>query len=116
MMSETEEDLLLVKNSVELPFLLNVIEHDRKKILNSNIKFKEVYNLHLLKIQSQILNDLKGLKMKMRNHMIFVINKEEHHDRYIIKYKNKGYVHYMELARTKIKYDLLELMNSYEQK
>lgn len=116
MMSETEEEILLVKNYVELPFLLNVIEHDRKKILNSNIKLKEVYSSHLVKIQSRILNDLKDLKMKMKKHVIYVINKEEHHDRYIIKYKNKGYVHYMELARTKIKYDLLELMNSYEQK
>lgn len=116
MMSETEDELLLVKKFIELPFLLSVIEHDRKKILNSNIKFKEVYSGHLVGVQSRILHDLKELKIKMKRQMVYVIQKEEHLDRYIIKYKNNGYIHYMELARSKIKYDLMELMKLYEPK
>lgn len=104
-MRQTEEDLKIVKRYLELPFLLDVLELDKKKMRESNLKMSRVYIIKLEELQDQVTTEIYSVKQEMRNKGIKIIEQTKLNDRLIAEYLCRNYKHQITLLWSKVKFD-----------
>ncbi|MWV44861.1 hypothetical protein GRF59_14665 [Paenibacillus sp. HJL G12] len=104
-MRQTEEDLKIVKRYLELPYLLDVLELDKKKMKESSLKMSRVYSIKLEEIQDLVTKDIYEVKNEMRIKGIKIIEQTKHDDRLIADYSCRNYKHQITLLWSKVKFD-----------
>ncbi|MGZ9584723.1 hypothetical protein [Paenibacillus marinisediminis] len=94
---QTEEELLLVKESVILPIMFEVLEKDMQEMKNSGLKMSELYIDNLRTIQTAVLTRQYVLRKELRARQLKII--EVHRDETFLKvsYQCRGYQHKMDL-------------------
>lgn len=112
-MRQTNEELKMVKEYIELPYLLDVIEVDKKKIHNSDMMIKNVLVRYLSSLQEQANRTIYDLKQILKKREIKIIEQTKHDDRLIVTYSCRGYQHNMTLLWSKVKVDVLLLLGDY---
>jgi hypothetical protein len=101
----SEKEYYLIKQYTLLPYVLKVLERDKKAIYHSGLKTLHPYIALMSQATSELEYDIVQVKREMRSHGIRVI-KEEHTDRKaIIHYVYEKYQHTSEY--------LLESMKDY---
>lgn len=90
---ETEEDLRLVKEYLLLPWLLDAIERDKKKMKAAELKFNQVYMKQLDQAQDAISKDLYEIRKQMRAGGLKVYEQERTDIALQAKYLCRGYHH-----------------------
>jgi hypothetical protein len=92
----SEEGYSLIKQYALLPYVLKVLERDKKVIYHSGLKTLHPYIALMSQATTQLEYDLVHVKREMRTHGIRVF-KEEHTDRKaIIHFKYQNYEHVSE--------------------
>lgn len=104
-MRQTDEELSLVKEYLELPFLLDILELDKKKMTDSNMKMGLLYIEKLSQIQNLVTAKLYEVRKKLRNGGIKVIEQIKEDDRMVADYLCRGYRHQITLLWSKVKFD-----------
>lgn len=112
-MRQTNEELKMVKEYIELPYLLDIIEVDKKKIQNSELIIKNVMIRYLGSLQEQTNRTIYNLKQMLRKRDIKIIEQNKYDDRLVITYSCRGYQHSMTLLWSKVKVDVLLLLGDY---
>lgn len=112
-MRQTNEELKMVKEYIELPYLLDVIEVDKKKIHNSELIIKNVMIRYLGSLQEQTNHTIYNLKQMLRKRDIKIIEQNKYDDRLVITYSCRGYQRSMTLLWSKVKVDVLLLLGDY---
>jgi len=70
--TETADDLRLVKESILLPVVMDVLEADIKRLSESNLRMTTVYIEMLKTLQQMVIADMYSVKQRMRKHGIKV--------------------------------------------
>ncbi|MCM3257077.1 hypothetical protein M3664_04680 [Paenibacillus lautus] len=112
-MRQTREELADVRRFFELPYLLDVIEVDKKKIINSDMIMKNVMVLYLNKVQDQANNTIFEIKQTLKKNGIKIIEQNKLEDRLVSSYSCRGYQHTMTLLWSKVKVDVLLMLGEY---
>ncbi|WP_244944324.1 hypothetical protein [Paenibacillus polymyxa] len=105
MKSDSVEDLRLVIEYLELPYLLTVLELNLKKMKDSNFKLSYLFELHLIKIQKRVTKDQYQVRQSMRKRGVKVIEQNEEKDKLTAKYLCRGYMHDVRLLWSKVRSD-----------
>ncbi|WP_420540403.1 hypothetical protein ACN92M_26505 (plasmid) [Paenibacillus polymyxa] len=105
MQKDSAEDLRLVIEYVELPFLLTILELNIKKIKESNFKLGPLFELHLRTIQDRVSKEQYRVRQEMRRRGIKVLEQHQLEDRITAKYLCRGYTHELRLLWSKVKAD-----------
>ncbi|WP_220687748.1 hypothetical protein [Paenibacillus lautus] len=103
----------MVKEFIELPYLLDVIEVDKKRIHNSDMMIKNIMIRHLSGLQEQANRTIYDLKQTLKKRNIKIIEQNKLDDRLEITYSCRGYQHSMTLLWSKVKVDVLLLLGDY---
>lgn len=112
-LKQTPEELAAVKRYVELPYLLSSIEHDKKQIVNSEMKMQTVYIDHLDNIQSKVTTEIYKLKSYLRNKDIKIIESTKTSESLKVEYSIRGYHQRMILLWSKVKVDITIILSDY---
>ncbi|MBO2944998.1 hypothetical protein JJQ72_13555 [Paenibacillus sp. F411] len=101
---QTQEELLLVKESAVLPVLLDVLERDLAGMEGSGLT--KLYVQRVKEIQSSIMTRLSLLKHESRSRSIAIIHTRRREHSLHVSYLCRGYRHQMELQWDFVKADL----------
>ncbi|MGM1044777.1 MAG: hypothetical protein ACQEXX_01385 [Bacillota bacterium] len=112
-MRQTEEELILIKRYLELPYLLDVIEVDKNKVEQSDMITKKVVVRYFDYLQSQVTRTMHNQKQALKSRDIRIIEQERLDDRLIAKYMVRGYQHQMTLLWSKVKTDVMVMLAAY---
>ncbi|ODA08272.1 hypothetical protein [Paenibacillus polymyxa] len=102
----SNEDTQLVIDFIQLPYVLDVLELNIKKIKQSDLKMKELFVLYLEGLQSRVLMDLKAVRQKMRQRGIKVFDGVKSDKDLVTEYLCRGYTHTMRFLWSKIRNDV----------
>ncbi|WP_311078144.1 hypothetical protein [Paenibacillus polymyxa] len=102
----SNEDTQLVIDFIQLPYVLDVLELNLKKIKQSDLKMKELFVLYLEGLQSRVLMDLKVVRQKMRQRGIKVFDGVRSDKDLVTEYLCRGYTHNMRFLWSKIRRDV----------
>ncbi|KAF6630602.1 hypothetical protein H6F38_14340 [Paenibacillus sp. EKM208P] len=102
----SNEDTQLVIDFIQLPYVLDVLELNLKKIKQSDLKMKELFVLYLEGLQSRVLMDLKVVRQKMRQRGIKVFDGVRSDKDLVTEYLCRGYTHTMRFLWSKIRRDV----------
>lgn len=94
---QTEEELLLIKESLILPIMIDELEQGMQYMKHHYMKMAELYIENLHHVQSITLSRMYTLKKELRTHQLKIIEMEQ--DEYFLKatYLCRGYQHQMVL-------------------
>lgn len=112
-MRQTENELKLVKKFIELPYLLDVLERDKKKITDSNLKMCKLYITQLDQIQNLVSAEIFEIRQKLRRSGIKIIEQRKLEDRLITDYLCRGYKLQITLLWSKVKFDIEVILAQY---
>ncbi|KGP78104.1 MULTISPECIES: hypothetical protein [Paenibacillus] len=112
-MKQTSEELALVKRHVEIPFLMDTIEEDKKRISSSTLKMKAAYVDHLSTIQRRITVEMVDLKKTLKQNDIKIIQQYRSTESLTIDYSTRGYEHKMTLIWSKVMVDITLILTEY---
>ncbi|MGV2967272.1 hypothetical protein [Paenibacillus sp. AGC30] len=112
-MKQTSEELALVKRHVEIPFLMDTIEEDKKRISASTLKMKAAYADHLDTIQRRITIEMVELKKTLKQKDIKIIKQYRSTESLTVDYSTRGYEHKMTLLWSKVKVDITLILTEY---
>ncbi|PYE51515.1 hypothetical protein HUB98_05820 [Paenibacillus barcinonensis] len=112
-MRQTHEELEAVKRYVELPYLMTIIENDKKKISDSDMRMKSVYTNHLDEIQGKVTVEIYKLKNYFKSNGIKIIEAAKTSDSLNVEYSIRGYTHKMVLLWSKVKVDVTLILTEY---
>lgn len=111
-MRQTEEDLKIIKKYLELPYLLDVLEVDKRKIGEGNLKMAKIYVRRLEQIQDLVTKDIYAVKQEMKRKNIKMIDQTRLDDRLVAEYLCRNYKHKITLLWSKVKSDIeIDLAN-----
>ncbi|KZE65055.1 hypothetical protein AV545_03795 [Paenibacillus jamilae] len=102
----SNEDTQLVIDFIQLPYVLDVLELNLKKIKQSDLKMKELFVLYLEGLQSRVLADLKIVRQKMRQRGIKVFDGVRSDKDLVTEYLCRGYTHTLRFLWSKIRRDV----------
>lgn len=90
---QTEEELLLIKEALILPIMIDELEQGMQYMKQHYMKMAELYIDSLHHVQSIALSRMYTLKKELRNHQLKIIETEQ--DEYFLKasYLCRGYQH-----------------------
>ena len=94
---QTEEELLLIKEAIILPIMIDELEQGIHYMKHHYMKMAELYIDNLHRVQSIALSRLHMLKKELRTRQLKIIEMEQ--DEYFLKatYLCRGYQHQMVL-------------------
>lgn len=94
---QTEEELLLIKEALILPIMIDELEQGIQYMKQHYMKMAELYIENLHHVQSITLSRMYMLKKELRNRQLKIIETEK--DEYFLKasYLCRGYQHQMVL-------------------
>ena len=90
---QTEEDLLLVKEFIILPLLLDVIQRDITIIKSVKLKFPNLFIECLNRIQDSIIRQLFEVRAELKKRGIKVYSSERTKEYIQTSYRCRGYEH-----------------------
>lgn len=102
----SNEDTQLVIDFIQLPYVLDVLELNLKKIKQSDLKMKELFVLYLEGLQNRVLADLKVVRQKMRQRGIKVFDGVRSDKDLVTEYLCRGYTHTMRFLWSKVRIDV----------
>ena len=105
-------DLSMIKQYLELPMLLSIIESNIITTKN-HFRIPQMFSLHLTTLQDRISMDLKNTKVAMSRHGIKVYEECREADRVTCKYLCRGYHGEMSLLWGKVQSDLEVKLANY---
>ncbi len=105
MQTDSVEDLRLVIEYIELPYLLTVLELNVKKMKRSDFKLGPLFELHLRTMQDRVSKEQYRVRQEMRRRGIKVLEQNQLEDCITGKYLCRGYVHDVRLLWSKVKSD-----------
>lgn len=112
-LKQTADELELIKKYVEIPFLLDVIENDKKRLLSSSLRIRSIYVHHLDHIQDAITKELTVLKRKLQELDIKVVQQSRSPVSLTTEYTIRGYQQHMTLLWIKVKVDITLILTEY---
>jgi len=92
-MEKSEEELLMVKRSLILPIVLDVLAHDIRALQRSAAKMNAVYIKVLTALQDQVSMELFHLRRELRKRGIKVFRQERAKHGLEAEYLCRGYRH-----------------------
>ena len=92
-MEKTEEELLMVKQSLILPIVLDVLAHDIRVLQGSTAKMNGLYVKYLHSLQDQVSLELYHLRRQLRQKGIKVFRQERAKKGLEAEYLCRGYEH-----------------------
>jgi hypothetical protein len=109
----SEEEYSLIKQYALLPYVLKVLERDKKVIYHSGLKTLHPYIALMSQATMQLEYDLTLVKREMRSHGIRVIKEEPTDRKVIIHFKYQNYQHVSEYLLETAKTYIEEKMRFY---
>lgn len=109
-MIQTPEELELVKLYLELPYAADVIEVDKKKIANSDIRMKEVLIKQLNRIQDELIQETYRIKQRLKSEGIKIIEDTRTTTHLEALYQCRGYQHNIALLWGKVRADVMLIL------
>ncbi|MGF7048531.1 hypothetical protein J2T13_003039 [Paenibacillus sp. DS2015] len=111
--SQTGPELLLVKKYLELPILLDVLEYDKQRVINSSMSLRKWFSEYLDSVQNQVSKDLHIVKNELISKDMRIIAQSRTADRLIAQYRCRGYQQQIEMLWSKVKYDSEVMLVEY---
>ena len=112
---QSDEELLLVKEMMILPVMIEVLERDIHIFANVKFKFPHLYAGSLRVIQDAVSGRLSEIRRQCRKRGIRVLGTERTREYIQAKYRAHGYEHSVtllwELVRTAIEERLASYLN-----
>jgi hypothetical protein len=87
----TEEEFDLINEATLLPVLTQVLDHNMKAIMNSDLKFKEIHFQHLQLVLDKVIKILGNVKKELRKRNIKIYDEERDDKGMVYKYISRGY-------------------------
>ncbi|GAA4879266.1 hypothetical protein GCM10023310_69260 [Paenibacillus vulneris] len=110
---ETADDLRLVKESILLPVVMDVLEVDIKKLSSASLKMPIVYVEILKSLQNMVIADMYQNRLKLRKHGIKVYEQRRTKDCLEATYLCRGYHHKISLMWGLVKSDIQVILYKY---
>lgn len=92
-MSITEEETKLIRQSLILPIVLDVLAHDIRVLQHSSAKMNAVYVRYLHALQDQVSLSLYQLRRRMKRHGIKMLEQKRGKLGLEVEYICRGYEH-----------------------
>src|SRR5690554_4278842 len=92
-MEKTEQELLMVKQALILPIVLDVLTHDIRVLQAAPAKMNGLYVKYLHTLQDQVSLELFHIRKQLRRHGIKVFRQERAKDCLEAEYLCRGYRH-----------------------
>lgn len=92
-MERTEEEVSLVKQSLIMPIVLDVLTHDIRVLQSSRAKMNAVYVKHLRGLQDRVSLELYHIRRELRKRGIKVFRQERAKRGLEAEYLCRGYEH-----------------------
>lgn len=108
MLDIDEDDYMLIRDHLELPFMIDVIELNIRKMRAADFKMGELFILHLKGIRDKVQEEAKQVRIKMRQKSITVYKQIKFKDRIEAKYACRGYQGEMTIRWSEVKSDITE--------
>ncbi|OMF76639.1 hypothetical protein [Paenibacillus glucanolyticus] len=93
----TEEDLVLVKNYLKLPVVMDVLQNNMDKIESSDLKMQALFAAHLSSLSDKVNRELYDVRQEMRKRGLKVYEERRSEKGISAKYLCRGYNHEMNL-------------------
>lgn len=110
---ESETDLMLVKEFLLLPILLDVLERDKRAINKASLKMKAEYIEVLDRMQDLVTQDLSKIRKQMRAHEIKVYEQQRTDIALRASYVCRGYHHSTSMLWGLVRADLMVRLGTY---
>jgi hypothetical protein len=111
----SEEELVLVKEFVLLPVILDVLERDMGKMKLADLKVPIIYIGNLKQTQDEVTRELYNIRQELRKRGIKVYDREQTANGIKASYVCRGYRHELSflpsLIRTIVIEKLAQMMN-----
>jgi len=96
-MEKTEEELIMVKQSLILPIVMDVLAHDIRVLQGSKAKMNGLYARYLQGLQDTVSLELYHLRRQLRQKGIKVFRQERAKKGLEAEYLCRGYQHRFEM-------------------
>jgi hypothetical protein len=111
----SEEELILVKEYVLMPVILDVLERDIGKMKLADLKIPIIYIGNLKQTQDAVTQELNRIRLELRKRGIKVYDRQQSAKGIEASYLCRGYQHKLSflpnLIRTTVIMKLAQLMN-----
>jgi hypothetical protein len=108
---ETDEDLQLVKDSILLPILLDMLNRDMDelKIYSDRMIFSHLIS-YLNGLECFIFDEIHRIKTEMRIRDIKILAEKKDNLGVSVDYKIRGYAHNFSMLRNLVKADIMVML------
>lgn len=108
---ETESDIQLIKEFALFPILLDMLERDAGELEMYNNKMIFIHLIRYVQDLSRLLHsELLHLKQTMKARGIRIVSRELTVQGIRIEYRVRGYIHHFEMLRSRIKAELMMIL------
>jgi hypothetical protein len=103
---ETEEELVLIKQAILLPFMLTLVENNKNNLKYQVDPLKDLYIAVAELLMNQLHDDLVQVKKEMREKSIKLIENGRSDSALKYRYKSRGYEHRFDIMRSLAKAEI----------
>ncbi|OWR31415.1 hypothetical protein CDO73_06705 [Saccharibacillus sp. O23] len=105
----TEEDLILIRAMLELPYLIKVLDADIKRIEVSSLRTRAALTRQLDRLREETRHEMREVRYNLRARGIKIVRQERLEDRLSADYVCRGHHDRMTLMWSRVKADVEEL-------
>ena len=110
---ETPGDIELIKQFALIPILLDMLIRDIEELAIYNNKLVYFHLIHYVReLATALQRELQKIKIAMKQQKMLIVRQELNAQGIYIEYKVRGYTHRFEMLRSRIKVELMILLQN----
>lgn len=108
----TEEDRMLIRTMLELPYLIKVLDADIRRIEASSLRTRAALTHQLDRLREETRHEMREVRYNLRARGIKIVRQERLEDRLSADYVCRGHHDRMTLMWSRVKADVEELTSA----